>query len=99
MCCIICYQEPIIGINLKIQARKGLISYYKTNEITSFKKHVDVDHNLIAKMFEEEVNSLLKGREERQLAKKKMIMSSGSNVFLKTFQRFFKKEDLPQNFF
>ncbi len=35
MCCIICYQEPIIRINLKIQAKKGLIFYYKTNQITS----------------------------------------------------------------
>jgi hypothetical protein len=48
-----------------------LISHYKINGITSFLKHVDVDHNLIAKMFEEKVNSLLKGRKERQLAKKK----------------------------
>jgi hypothetical protein len=36
MHCILCYQEPIIRINLKTQARKGLISYYKTNGITSF---------------------------------------------------------------
>ncbi len=36
MCYIICYQEPIIRINLKIQAKKGLIFYYKTNRITSF---------------------------------------------------------------
>jgi hypothetical protein len=42
-----------------------LISYYKTNEITSFKKHVDVDHSFITQMFEEEVNNLLKGIEER----------------------------------
>jgi hypothetical protein len=35
---------------------------------------VALDHHLIAKMFEEEVNSLLKGREKRQLAKTKMIM-------------------------
>jgi hypothetical protein len=36
--CIFCYQEPVIGINLKTQARKGLISYYKTNGITFLKK-------------------------------------------------------------
>ncbi len=33
---ILCYQYPVIGINPKIQARKGVISYYKTNGITSF---------------------------------------------------------------
>jgi len=52
---------------------------------------VYVDHNLIAKMFEEEVNSLLKGREERQLAKKNVIMSSRSNFLKKNCQRFFQK--------
>jgi hypothetical protein len=27
MCCIFYYQNPVIGINPRIQARKGLISY------------------------------------------------------------------------
>jgi hypothetical protein len=40
MCCIFCYQELVIGINSRTQARKGLISYYKKNGITSLKKHV-----------------------------------------------------------
>jgi hypothetical protein len=35
MCCILCYQNPTIGINPRIQVRKGLIFYYKTNGITS----------------------------------------------------------------
>jgi hypothetical protein len=54
-------QEHVIGINLKTQAKKGLISYYKINGITSLKKHVDAKHTVIANFFEE-VNSLLKGR-------------------------------------
>jgi hypothetical protein len=40
---------------------------------------VDVKHIVIAKMFEKEVNYLFKGREERQLAKKRVIMSGGSS--------------------
>ncbi len=52
MHCIFCYQELIIGIYLKTQTKKGLISYYKTNGITSLKKHVDAKHTNIAKMFE-----------------------------------------------
>jgi hypothetical protein len=56
----------VIGINSKIQARKGLTFYYKTNGITPLKKHVDVDHSLITQTFEEEVNSLLRGNDERQ---------------------------------
>ncbi len=78
MHCIICYQELVIGINSRTQARKGLISYYKTNGITSLKKHVDVEHTIIAKKFKEEVNSLLKGRKEKQSTKKKTIMFGGS---------------------
>jgi len=58
MCCILCYQKFITRINSKTQTRKGLISYYKTNGITSLKKHVDVKHIVIIKMFEEEVKSL-----------------------------------------
>ncbi len=77
MCCILCYQEPIIGINSKIQTRKELIFYYKTNGITFLKKLVDVEHTVIAKLFEEEVNSLPKGREEKQPTNKRMNMSSG----------------------
>jgi hypothetical protein len=65
MHCILCYQELVIAINSRIQARKGLISCCKTNGITSLKKHVDVEHLIIAKMFEEKVNSLLKGGVER----------------------------------
>jgi hypothetical protein len=34
MCCIFCYQNPILGISPRIQMWKGLISYYKTNGIT-----------------------------------------------------------------
>ncbi len=32
---ILCYRNLIIGINPRTQVRKGLISYYKTNGITS----------------------------------------------------------------
>jgi hypothetical protein len=39
--------------------KKGLISYYKTNGITSLKKHVDVDHSFIAQTFEEKMINLL----------------------------------------
>jgi len=39
---------------------------------------VDVAHTIIAKKFKEEVNFLLKGKEERQSAKKKTIVSSVS---------------------
>jgi hypothetical protein len=36
---------------------KGLVSYFKCNEITTSKTYVDVDHGLIAKKIKEKVNS------------------------------------------
>jgi hypothetical protein len=60
MRCILCCQNLVIGINPITQMRKGLISYYETNGITSFKKHTDIDHSFIATMFVKKVNSLLK---------------------------------------
>lgn len=67
LCYILCYQTLACGINLRTQARKELISYYKTYGITSFTKHVDINHMLITKEFNEEMNNLLKEREEIQL--------------------------------
>ncbi len=39
---------------------------------------MDAKHIVIAKMFEEEINSLLKGNAERQPTKKNVIISSES---------------------
>ncbi len=36
--CLLCYNALMNVSNRKMQARKGLISYYKTNGITSLKK-------------------------------------------------------------
>jgi hypothetical protein len=36
MCCILCHKNAIIATNPRTQARKGLISYYKTNGIIVF---------------------------------------------------------------
>ncbi len=33
MCCIFCHNNPILNVNPKIQARKGLIIYNGTNDI------------------------------------------------------------------
>jgi hypothetical protein len=47
MRCIICYYCPILIMNAKTQARKGLILYSNANGIIALKKHVD--HCMIAK--------------------------------------------------
>jgi len=54
--------------NPRTQARKGLITYYKMNGITSLKKHVDANHYLISKKIEE-VQNMMKGSVERQPSK------------------------------
>jgi hypothetical protein len=38
---------------VRIQARKGIKSYYKTNTTTALEKHVDVNHVVIVNFFEE----------------------------------------------
>jgi len=43
------YQNLVIGINLRGQTRKGLISYYKTKGITFLRKHMDSDLFLLHK--------------------------------------------------
>jgi hypothetical protein len=35
VCCILCHKNLVTATNPRTQARKGLISYYKTNRITS----------------------------------------------------------------
>jgi hypothetical protein len=84
MCCSLCYQELVIGINSRTQARKGLIFYYKTNGITFLKKTCGCRAHYHCKIVWRKKNSLLKGKEEKQPVKKIAIMSWGSifNFFL-----------------
>ncbi len=56
---------------VRIQARKGIKSYYKTNTTIALEKHVDVDNIVIVKKFEE--ISLLRGILKRQLTKKDIM--------------------------
>jgi hypothetical protein len=57
---------------------------------------VNVEHIVIIKMFEEEVNFLLKGREKKQLAKKIVSVSSGSFLKKNSIKDSFKKEEVTQ---
>jgi hypothetical protein len=73
MHCIFCHNNPINATNPRTQLRRRLILYFKTNGMTSLKEHVDVAHGLVAKAFENQVNNLLKGKEE----KKKVAIKRG----------------------
>ncbi len=59
-----------------------------------FKKNVDVEHTIIAKMFEGEVTSLFKGRKDKQIAKKRMIVFGGSSSKFFSVKYSFKKSML-----
>jgi len=84
MHCVFCYQNPVIGINPRIQVRKGLISYYKTNGITSPM---------------EEVNNLLKRIEEKQPSKKITNPFGGSISNFFPIKDAFKKDNMSHNLF
>jgi hypothetical protein len=43
--CIFCHSNPILNLNSKIQARKGLILYNTTNNIAKLRKHVNANHS------------------------------------------------------
>ncbi len=53
--CILCYDNAINIFNPRIKEKKRLIMYHKTYGIIAFKKHVDVDHYIIAKKFEKKL--------------------------------------------
>jgi hypothetical protein len=54
-----------------------LLQHLRNN--ISKNKRVDANHMLIAKKFNEEVNDLLKEREEKQPSKKRTNLCGGSN--------------------
>ncbi len=76
MQCIISCNSPILFCSLQVQAMKGLFVYNTTNGITTLKKHLNANHFIIAKLFKEAINSPLKWKVEKQLAKKRSYPSN-----------------------
>jgi hypothetical protein len=87
MRCILCCNNPILVYNPKIQVRKGLTLYNTTNGIITSKKHMNANHFIIAKKFEEEVNSPLRGEVETTCQKNSNPSRSACQVFC--YQRSF----------
>ncbi len=56
------------------QVKKWMISYYKTNEITTLKKHVNANYVAIANKIEKEISSPVKRVLEKELGEKKTWM-------------------------
>jgi hypothetical protein len=59
MRCIVCHAN-FVPFNQRTKEKRGTITYYKENGITILKKHVDANHVMLAKIFEEEMNSPLR---------------------------------------
>jgi hypothetical protein len=88
MRCILCYDNVINIPNARTKERKGLITCYKTYSITILKKHVDVDHFIIAKKFE------VIGSVERQPAKKRPNVLASAIFSFFVVKKPFKKDDV-----
>jgi hypothetical protein len=95
MRCIICYSNLFLFLNFKTQAKKGLIIHNTTNGIIILKNHVNANHSIIVKIFEEELNTPLKGKMEKQLAKK--IKKIKLNICM--FTNFFSRIEVYNNEF
>ncbi len=96
MKCFLCHHEPIELCNKRTKSRKGLISYYKTNGITSLEKYVNASHVILNKTFEEEVNSSWKGSVEKQLAKTCPKISRSSIFDIFVVENLYKQSNVEQ---
>ncbi len=88
MICFFCQPKLIETCNKRIKSRKDLISYYKTNEITSLKNHVDTHHAVFYKKLKNK--STILGEEvwrDNQLLNIQAYMGHQSliSLLLKTF--------------
>ncbi len=50
MTCLLCYNNHVHALNPNTKARKGLITYYKTNGTIVLKQYVDNDHATIGNL-------------------------------------------------
>jgi hypothetical protein len=94
-----CDNGQVNASNPRTQIRNELISYYKTNGITSLKKYVDVDHAIVAICFKEKMNSSMKGNVKRQPTKKRTNMFEALISSLFDVNNSFKKYDVQHKKF
>ncbi len=82
MQCILCHNDPILNVNWKTQARKGLVIYNSSNRITAVRTHVNSNHPNIVLKIEEKINCPLR-EDEKQPSKKR------PNVYFNSISSFF----------
>ncbi len=79
MYCMLHYSK-LVGhaiLEPRTKLKKTLVSYFKSNGITTLKKHMDVDHGLIVKKIKEKMNNM-KSPLEKQPTKKRPIMTTSA---------------------
>jgi hypothetical protein len=71
------YEKPIslVILGQKTKFRKRFVSYLKNNGITTLKKHINGDHYLIARKFEEKVDNNAKSLLELKPTYKEEVYS------------------------
>jgi hypothetical protein len=78
--------------NPRTKKRRRNITYFKKNGITTLKKHLDANHVILAKRFEEEVNFPLRNILEKQPIKKRPNVFNSKILEMFWCKRFFKDE-------
>jgi len=79
---ILCFNNPILNVNPKMQARKGLIIYNIINGIVALRKHVNLDHSNILKSLKKKL-IILWGKMKDNLPKRdQMFLLTPYLVFL-----------------
>jgi len=90
MRCIMCYDNVVNIPSPRTKERKGLITYYKIYGIIVLKKHVDVNHFIIANKIEEKINNEITKSVEIKL-QRKMSCPIKCNFYFFCYKRTFQK--------
>ncbi len=90
---ILCHNNPILNVNPKTQARKGLIIYNAINGIATLRKHVNSDHFNVLKNFEENFYCPLR-QDERKPSIKRPNISFYSRLDFFVTKEPFKKDNV-----
>jgi hypothetical protein len=90
MCCIICHNNPVLNLNPKTQARKGLIIYNTMNGIATLRKHVNSNHFFKLIFFLNKKWIVFWGKRKDNLPKRDQIFLLTPYLFIfckRTFQQ------------
>ncbi len=82
MRCILCHNNPILNVNQKTQARKGLIIYNSSYGIVALRKHVNLDHPNSLKKFKKKIDYPLREMKDKFPKRDQMFFLIPYLVFL-----------------